>query len=77
MLVTIKAASNVIGTETIEGVNYDLVTIKEINKRNGANVLQVKVKNGKRSVVFSSGIYNKITVQDDESGRYLLKYNRE
>lgn len=75
MTVTIKAKNDFIGISAEQyGVDYDLVTIKETHKRNGLNVTEVRIARGKRDVVFSSGVYKEITVQDEETGRYLLKY---
>ena len=31
------------------------------------------IENGKRDIVLSSGTYNILTVQDDETGRFILK----
>lgn len=78
MKVTITGENKVMGLfEKYEGVDYDMVTIKETNKRNGAKVLDVRIENGgKRAKVISSGCYKEITIQDEETGRFLLKYSR-
>lgn len=74
MKVTIYGENKTIGiSEKHEGVDFDIVTIKEIHRRNGANVTQVRIENGKRDIVLSSGTYNTLTVQDDETGRFILK----
>ena len=77
MKVTITGENKVMGLfEKYEGIDYDLVTIKEVNKRNGAKVVDVRIEGGKRAKVVSNGTYKTITVQDEETGRYLLKYSR-
>lgn len=77
MKVTIVGINNFLKTtEKLSGIDYDLVTIKETKKRNGTVVTNVRVKNGKRAIVFSSGVYHTITIQDEESGRYLLKMSK-
>lgn len=62
--------------EKHENVDFDLVTIKEIHKRNGLNVTQVRIENGKRHIVVSDGVFDFITVQDEETGRYILKIEK-
>ena len=76
MTVTITAESKMIGNEKLERIDWNLVTIKDIHKRNGLDVKEVRIANGKRHIVFSDAIYNVITIQDDETGRYLLKHSR-
>lgn len=63
-------------TDKFEGVDYDLVTIKEIHKKNGKTRIEVRIKNGKRDIVLGDGYYSTITVQEETTGRYLLKHNR-
>ena len=75
MKVTITAESTTARNEKLEGVYYELVSIKEIHRRNGAVVKQVRVENGKRHIVFSNGVYQTITVQDEDTGRYIFKYS--
>ena len=75
MKVTIKGENKVMNTtEEYNGIDYDIVSVKEINRRNGAKVVQVRIKRGKRDIIVGSGNYNVITIQDEETGRYLLKY---
>lgn len=62
--------------ERYEGVDYDIVSFKEIHKRNGVILKKVMIENGKRHIVFSSGIFDTITVQDEESGRYIFKLEK-
>lgn len=62
--------------EKYEDVDFDLVTIKEIHKRNGMKVTQVRIKRGKRDIVISDGVFDFITVQDEETGRYILKLEK-
>lgn len=77
MTVTIVGTNNLLErTDRLEGVDYDTVTIKETHKRNGHTVTDIRVERGKRAVVFSTGFYNTVTVQDEETGRYLVKLNR-
>lgn len=77
MKVTIKGENELMGSvEEYSGIDYDLVEIEEINKRNGAKVVRVRIKRDKRDILVSSGNFNRISVQDDETGRYLLKYSR-
>ena len=77
MTLTIIGQNKTIGAmEKHEGVAKELVTIKEIKKRNGFVRVEVRIENGKRHTVVSNGSYSEITVQDEGTGRYLLKYNR-
>lgn len=77
MTVTIIAKNEFLGNvDKLENVDYDIVSIKEINKRNGKTLTDVRVKRGKRDIVFSSGYYNEITIQEETTGRYLMKYSR-
>lgn len=77
MTVTIIGKNEVMGTsEKYEGIDWDFVTLKEVNKRNGYKVVQIRIARGKRDIVVSNGCYNEITIQDEETGRYLLKYNK-
>ena len=76
MMLTITAKSNIANDVMLTGIDSDLVTIKEKTKRNGFQVVEVKIQNGKRSVCFANGVYCSITVQDEETGRFLLKYER-
>ena len=62
-------------TEKYEGVDYDKVTVKEIHKKNGYNKVNVRIERDKRAIVISSGVFHTITIQDEETGRYLLKYS--
>ena len=74
MKVTIYGENKTIGiTEKYEGVDFDLVTIKEVHKRNGFTNTNILIENGQRHIVLSSGVYNILTVQDEETGRFLLK----
>ena len=77
MTVTIIGESKLIGTERYDGIDFDLVSVREIHKRNGSINTEVRIKRGKRDIRMASGVYNKITIQDDETGRFLMKYNRE
>lgn len=63
--------------EKYEDVDYDLVTIKETTKKNGYKLVEVRIEAGKRAKVIGNGAFKTITVQDEETGRYLLKYNRD
>ena len=77
MRLTIYGENKTMGTsERHENVDSELVTIKEIKKRNGFTKTEVRIANGKRDIVVSNGNYSTITVQDEETGRYLLKYSR-
>lgn len=77
MKVTIIGLNKVIGSkEEYEGIDYDLITIKEIHKRNGNVVTDIRIKRGKRDIVVSSGCYQEITIQEEETGRYIFRYNR-
>ena len=76
MTLTIVAKSNTANDVTLTGVDFNLVTIKEKTKRNGFQLVEVKIQNGKRAINFSNGVYYSISVQDEETGRFLLKYNR-
>ena len=77
MTVTITGINKAMGiTEKMAGVDWDRVTTKEIRKRNGFNVFEVRIENGKRDIRFTSGNYNIITVQEEETGRYLVKHER-
>ncbi len=58
------------------GVDYDLVTIKEVNHKNGDSHTEVRIENGKRAKVISTGTYSTVTVQEETTGRFLFKYNR-
>lgn len=77
MKVTIKAESKFAKPEIMENVDFDLVSIKETNRRNGWKGFEIRVANGKRHIIFGNGVYNTITVQDEETGRFLVKYNRD
>lgn len=57
------------------GGDYNTVTVKEIHKRNGYNKVNVRIERGERAIVISSGVFHTITIQDEETGRYLLKYS--
>ena len=75
MTVTIIGTNEITGvSEKHTGIDYELVTIKETKKRNGYIKTEVRISRGKRDIKVASGTYSKITVQDDETGRYLLKY---
>lgn len=77
MKVTIYGENKVMGlSEKHEGIDFDLVTIKEINKRNGRKVTEVRIARGKRDIVVSDGMYSVLTVQDEETGRYLVNIGR-
>ena len=76
MTLTITAISNIANNVTLTGIDFDLVTITEKIKRNGFQLVEVKIQNGKRSIRFSNGIYHSISVQDEETGRFLLKYDK-
>ena len=77
MTVTIIAENKLFDkVDRLENIDYDLVTIKETHKRNGMVVTDVRVKRGKRDIVFSSGYYNTIKVQEEETGRYLINISR-
>ena len=73
MTVTITAESSFAGNERLENVDYDRVSYKEIHKRDGSVFHEIRVKRGKRDKVFNSGVFRKIYVQDEETGRYLYK----
>ena len=75
MKVTIEGENEVIGNGVeYNGIDYDLVEIEEINKRNGFKVVRVRIKRDKRDILVSNGNYSKISVQDENTGRFLLKY---
>lgn len=75
MKVTIKGENEIMGSkEEYNGIDYSLVEIEEIKKRNGNKVVRVRIKRDKRDILVSSGNYSKISVQDEETGRFLLKY---
>ena len=74
MKVTIYGENKAIGiAEKHEGIDFDLVTIKEVRRRNGFTKTNIMIENGQRHIVLSSGVYNILTVQDEETGRFLLK----
>lgn len=75
MKVTIIGMSNIAGNVKFEGIDYETVKIKETHKRNGLVVTQIRIARNKRDIVVSSGVYQTITVQDEETGRYLYKSN--
>lgn len=76
MKVTIIGKSAIANDVRYENVDWDLVSIKKINKRNGMVREDVRIANGKRDIVISNGAFNEITIQDEETGRYIYKYNR-
>ena len=79
MTVTIIATNETMGLhEEYVGVDYDLVTIKEVKSRKfkGYVSTKIRIKSGKRDIVLSSGSYDTMTIQDEETGRYLLRYTR-
>lgn len=77
MIVTIKGTNELLGlSEKAEGIDWDLVSIKETHKRNGQTIVDVRIKRGKRDIVFSNAVYDTITIQDDETGRLVKKIKR-
>lgn len=77
MKVTVYAENKEIGiSERHEAIEWETVTIKEVKRRNGAVRTEVRIAREKRDIVVASGTYETITVQDEETGRYLLKYTR-
>ena len=78
MKVTIEGVNAIMEMrERLEGVEWERVTVKETKRRNGATVTEVRIDNGtKRDTRITSGNYSTITIQDEETGRYLLKYSR-
>lgn len=75
MTVTIIGTNELTGiNEKYTGVDFGLVTIKETKKRNGFIKTEVRISRGGRDIRVASGAFSKITVQDEETGRYLLKY---
>ena len=77
MKVSIYGENKVMGlAERYDGVDMSIVTIKETHKRNGRTVTDVRIARGKRDIVLSDGMYKTLTVQDEETGRYLLKISR-
>ena len=76
--VTIKAENETMNLKEELNCDREYVTVKETTKRNGTKVLEVRYQDQtmKRAKVFSSGVFTKITMQDDYTGRYYLKYNR-
>ena len=81
MTVTIIAKNDYMGFyEKYEGVDYDMVEIKEIKSRKfkGVTTQEVRIDNGtKRHTRLFSSVFKQITIQDEETGRYIWKYDRD
>lgn len=79
MKVTITGVNEFLGiTERHEEVDWDIVSIKEVYIRKfNTTRWDVRIERGKRAIVVSSGAFDTITVQDEETGRYIFKYSRD
>ena len=77
MTVTITGTNKMLGTtDRLENVNLEDVTISDIHKRNGMEIKSVRIARGKRDILFQSSYYHIITVQEETTGRFLMKFER-
>lgn len=76
--VTIKAENEILNLKEELNCDREWITVKETTKKNGMKLVEIRFQNPtmKRAKVFSSGVFSKITMQDDESGEILLQHNR-